>query len=258
MELMHRILVSSAKGGIGKSTTALGLAAALASRGRRVLLADCDVGNRCLDLMLGLEDCVLSDIGDVAAGRCAPDAALIPVPGMDSLRFCAAPNVWPEGCPLSRLPEALGELAEAAGAEFVICDSAGVGDAVRAVVSDFADGVLILSTQQPASIRSAERTASAFWELKQIPSRLIISCFDTRAARRQTRAGLLEIIDRTHLRTIGVVPYDGALLLAQENGRPVGAAPMADAAHGNIARRLLGEDVRLFEGMGRLRAQRLL
>ena len=48
------------------------------------------------------------------------------------------------------------------------------------------------------------------------------------------------------------------LLLAQENGRPVGAAPMADAAHGNIARRLLGEDVRLFEGMGRLRAQRLL
>ena len=71
VRLFHKILVSSLKGGIGKSTVALGIAAALADRGKRVLLLDCDDGNRCLDLMMGIEDRVLYDLSDVMEGRCS-------------------------------------------------------------------------------------------------------------------------------------------------------------------------------------------
>ncbi len=258
MEQFHRVIVSSAKGGIGKSTTALGTAAALASLGHRTLLVDCDVGNRCLDLMLGVEDRILCDLGDVAAERCEPSAAVTAVPGREALRFCAAPYAWPEGVPIERLPAALDKLAEASGAEFVFCDTAGSGETVRRIVSDFADGAFILSTQQPASIRSAERTAQLLTSIRPIPCRLVISCFDDRAARRGKRAGLLEIIDRTHVRTAGVVPLDPVLMLAQEEGRIPDADSRAGIAFRNIARRLLGEDVRLFEGMGALRARRVL
>ncbi len=258
MELFHRVIVSSAKGGIGKSTTALGTAAALAALGRRTLLVDCDVGNRCLDLMLGMEDRILCDLGDVAAERCDPSAAVTAVPGLEALRFCAAPYAWPDGVPIGRLPDALRALTETAGAEFIVCDTAGSGETVRSIVSDFADGALILSTQQPASIRSAERTAQLIASIRPIPCRLVISCFDDRAARRGKRAGLLEIIDRTHVRTIGVVPLDPTLLLSQEGGRIPEEGSRAGIAFSHIARRILGEDVRLFDGMGALRARRVL
>ena len=157
MELFHRILVTSAKGGIGKSTVALGVAAALSREGHRVLLLDCDAGNRCLDLMLGVENSVLYDLSDVYEGRCTPDAAFLSCPGLPNLVFCAAPVDPFTDLDADRFCGVLTSLAEASHAEFVICDTAGLGDGVRAIISGFADGALVIATQQPASIRSADR-----------------------------------------------------------------------------------------------------
>ena len=258
MELFHRILVTSAKGGIGKSTVALGVAAALSREGHRVLLVDCDAGNRCLDLMLGVENSVLYDLSDVYEGRCTPDAAFLSCPGLPNLVFCAAPVDPFTDLDADRFCGVLTSLAEASHAEFVICDTAGLGDGVRAIISGFADGALVIATQQPASIRSADRTAMFVEELGGIPARLIISCFEERAAEDGIRAGLIEIIDRTHVRTLGVVPKDRALLLSQETGRMPDEKSRAAAAFANIAKRILGEDVRLFSGMRKIRTKRVL
>ena len=258
MEHFHRILVTSAKGGIGKSTVALGVAAALSRQGRRVLLVDCDAGNRCLDLMLGVESLVLFDLSDVYEERCAPSDAFLSCPGLPNLVFCAAPGDPFADLDRERFSRTLTALAEAAHAEFVICDTAGLGDTVRAIASDFADGALVIATQQPASIRSADRTALFVEELGGIPARLVISCFEERAAEDGIRAGLIEIIDRTHVRTLGVVPKDRTLLLSQETGQMPGEKSRAAAAFSNIAKRILGEDVRLFSGMRKMRTKRVL
>ena len=71
--MQFRILVTSSKGGVGKSTTSLLLALSLAKRGKRVLLCDCDIGSRCLDMLLGIEDEVVYDIGDVYGGNVSAD-----------------------------------------------------------------------------------------------------------------------------------------------------------------------------------------
>ena len=258
MKLFQRIIVASLKGGIGKSTVALGTAAALAARGHRVLLVDCDEGNRCLDLMLGVEDRVLYDLGDVITGRCTPSDALITHPLAENLRFCAAPNRLPDPFVPTEAADALRALAEEAQADFVLCDTAGSGALMRAIVSEFADGALIVATQQPASIRSAERTAMLMQEIGNIPPRMVISLFEEDAAAGGERAGLLDIIDGARLRTVGVVPRDRTLLLAQEKGVLPDTKSRAGKAFANIAARLCGEDVRLFSGMKRMRAHRVL
>ena len=252
---MKKILVTSAKGGIGKSTVALGLAAALAEVGHRTLLVDCDVGNRCLDLMLGLEDSVLYDLGDVAGDRCAPEDVFLSPAGMNSLLFCAAPLSLPDDAEtVSRHAAALHRLAEAAHAEFVICDTAGT----RAIAASFADGALVIATQQPASIRAAERTAALVRDIADLPCRLIISMFEEIAAADGIRAGLLTIIDRTHLRTLGVIPRDRSLLLSQETGTLPDKKSRAARAFQNTARRLTGEDVPLFSGIKNIKTKKVL
>ncbi len=258
MELFHKILVTSSKGGIGKSTVALGVAAALSREGRRVLLVDCDAGNRCLDLMLGVENAVLYDLSDVYEDRCVPQQAFLSCPDLPNLVFCAAPADPFSDLDEERFCRVLTALAEESHAEFVICDTAGLGDTVRAVAAGFADGALIVATQQPASIRSADRTAMFVEEMGGIPARLVISCFEERAAEDGVRAGLIAIIDGAHVRTLGVVPKDRTLLLSQETGRMPGEKSRAGAAFANIAKRILGEDVRLFSGMRKIRTKRVL
>ncbi len=260
MKNIKKIIVTSAKGGIGKSTAALGIAAALSDLGRKTLLVDCDIGNRCLDLMTGMENEVLYDLADVACGRCTPEKALLTPAGKENLRFCAAPIAYDMTAEnaMKELTDALTALATAAEAEYVICDTAGTGSAVRAIAEQFADGALVIATQQPASIRSAEHTATLMKEWGALPCLLVISMFEEYAAADGLRAGLLEIIDKTHVRTVGVIPRDRTLLLAQEKGVLPEAKGRAARAMKNIAVRLTGEQTPLFCGIKGIKSGKIL
>ncbi len=259
MELMKKIIVTSAKGGIGKSTAALGLATSLAKAGHRTLLIDCDIGNRCLDLMAGLQDSVLYDLSDVAAERCTPEQALLSPENLHELRFCAAPAAAvTDDTDMDAYTAALIRLTEAAEASFVICDTAGTGPFVRAIASGFADSALVIATQQPASIRAAEHTASLMEAWGHLPCRLIISMFEDRAAADGIRAGLLEIIDKTHIRTVGVIPRDRTLMLSQEKGQLPAEKSRASRAFKNIAARLTGDEIPLFSGIREIKTGKVL
>lgn len=253
-----RILVTSSKGGIGKSTVSAGLALALAEMGRRVLLADCDLGGRSLDLLLGEEGDVLFDIGDVAHGRAAPSDAILKPWGNGNLSFCSSPAVCPTGdISADALIRALKELEAECGAEYVICDTAGMVYAPE-LAGKYADVALVAATQQPVSVRAAEATAMLLAERGLEDSRLIINCFEWRAAEKGSRSGILDIIDGAGIRCCGVVPFDRSLMLAGEAGEPPREDSDGMLAFENIARRLEGENVRLFSGMSRISGKRSL
>ena len=88
----HVILFTSCKGGVGKSTVCANLAMSLAEKGKKVLLIDCDFGNRCLDIILGLSDETVYDIGDAVLGRISPEDAVIKDKRSENLFFVAAPG----------------------------------------------------------------------------------------------------------------------------------------------------------------------
>lgn len=253
-----RILVTSSKGGIGKSTISVGLALAFAGMGRRVLLCDCDLGGRCLDLLMGVEHHVLFDIGDVAAGRAYPEKALLNPWDMPNLFFCPSPAFLdPSDVAGGKLTDALKALAAQCEADHVICDTAGMIWA-PSIAGKFADTALVIATQQPASIRAAEACALVLDERGLSDSRLIISMFDHKAAEKGSRAGIIDIIDGAGLRCDGVVPFDRTLMLAGESGsRPVKKSN-AEIAFVNIAARLEGDSVKLFSGMSGMSGKKYL
>ncbi len=253
-----RILVTSSKGGIGKSTLSVGLAIAFAKMGRRVLLCDCDLGGRCLDMFLGEEDNILFDIADLAAGRTDAGSVLSNPWKIPNLFFCPSPALYyPGDFEAGALGGALRALEAECDADHVICDTAGM-IAAPDIAKDFADTLLVVSTQQPASVRAAESAAVFLGGKERMERRLIISNFDRKAAKSGSRAGILDIIDGSGMQCAGIVPHDGELMLAGERGvLPPERCPGMQAFM-NIAARLEGNSVKLFSGISGIRGKRAL
>lgn len=272
MKLGGKILFSSLKGGVGKSTAACLIATALAEDGYRTVLVDLDFRSRSLDLILGVNDKVIFTFDDYMLGRCSADAVLIPVIGYDKpgraqgegkLLLCPAP---PETTfesatedPYSMIPDALEKLGEEADADFVICDT-GADSRIPLIVGEgFASLAVIVSEQSRTALRAAETTAIRLSECASVKDvRLLINNFDIEAARRGGRAGILEMIDGCSVRCIGVIPEDRTLAARQDAGvLPHKASPVIPASR-NVARRIQGVETPLFHGMKKQRRRTIL
>ena len=264
MSKNERILIASAKGGVGKSTTALGLALAYAEQGKSVLLVDCDVASRSLDLLCGSDSSVLYNLGDVILERIPPeDAVFAPFADYPDLAFCAAPHLFQEEEAFAKtgrhlvdlMGDAIKTLMASVPRDVVIIDtSSGGGVACAAGVSDELTTVLITAEQSKTSIRAAEYTASRMEQIGAIGQkcrmRLVVCSFDVKSAMKGRRAGIIEMIDRSTLKCIGVVPYDKNLVLCQEASLLPNERCISSVAYRNIARRMEGVKVPLFTGMG--------
>ena len=257
--MQYRIIVSSSKGGVGKSTTSALLAVSLAARGKRVLLLDLDLGTRCLDMFFGVEDSTVCDFADVYKKRVEPRRATVFLDGgTDGTLFFVASSLTltPDEVEKDRLAETVEEIADEVLAEYVICDTAGA--VIPTMLAKWANLGLICSTQMPASIRGAEATGKRLREAGLTAQRLIVTSFDYREAKSGIRSGLLGLIDGSSIRAIGVVPYDRELMISQEHGALPPKNSKAVIAYDNIAARLCGEERRLFYGMGRMKGKNAL
>ena len=247
-------LIVSAKGGVGKSTTALGLAIAFARTGKRVLLVDCDVASRSLELFSGVSP--LFHMGDMLLHRCTPDKVCVsPFSALPTLTFCAAPHrddadtllaQYPDGVPGAIAAGCRMLLDTEPGYDVVLWDT-GSGYEIPRVLAPLAQIALVCTEQSPASIRAAAYSASLLSEVPKV--RLVLCSFDMAAARRGERAGMLEMIDTCRLKCAAVIPLDPKLMRAQENGSLPDNKCTAMQAYTNLARRLEGWDVPLFTGM---------
>lgn len=237
------ITVCSGKGGVGKSTTAACLAAAIVCRGRRVLLIDADQGICSLAGVLGVDCAPLFDVCDVTARRCEFFRAVCPCPELAGLnlaigslargKFCTAADLS-VFCTLNK-----GQY------DYIIIDApAGIGAEFESAVKA-ADEVILVSTPDPVTIAACAKAAAEVQKLGK-RSRLIINRYDKKAARGGHLPTVDEIIDALGSRLLGIIPYDPQF--ARHGG--IGALELPEKAvsvpaYRNIAARICGKEVGL-------------
>ena len=261
-------LITSAKGGVGKSTVCANLGAALAESGKHVLLIDCDIANRCLDLMLGLENEAIFGIRDVCHGAVSLSDAIYQAPTLPSLHLLAGSLLSDED--LAILPEKLPTIVDDAqklGYDHILIDTPGGLHEILFAAARVVKEALIVSSAQTTAIRSAEQTALLLGEHGLSEMRLIVNQFMAADAilpvrrsavsrRKRTRAmqnaalTLISTVDTVSLTLLGVIPFDASLWDAQNRGCLIDHKTLTDtffaSAHRNIARRICGRSVPLF------------
>ncbi len=236
------ILVTSGKGGTGKTTVTAGVAVCLAALGKRVLCVDLDIGLRKLDLVLGLTDRAAMDFSDVMAFRCPLSSAAVEHPDIKGLFLLTAPVRLedPDSEAFRRL------IADAKDCfDYVLMDSpAGLGAGFQLGMAA-ADRAIVVSATDPAALRDAQRAVTELLPcVKDI--RLVMNRVQPKLIRR-LRTTIDSAMDEAGLPLLGIVPEDGEIAVAAACGEPLALCSHGDAAMAclNITRRLLGRHVPL-------------
>lgn len=238
------IVITSGKGGTGKTSITGGVGSCLAAMGRRVLCIDGDIGLRNLDLTLGMSDQVLMDFTDVMEGRCSLSDAAVEHQKIKNLFLLTAPVITPAEL-ISN--DAMYDLIQSAKERFdyILMDApAGIGPGFHLAISG-ADRAIIVSTSDSSSLRDAQRT-STLLEGKVTVSHLVVNRVKPKLLRRLNTT-IDDAMDLTGLPLLGLVPEDERVSIASNQGIPVinVANKGAPTAYHRIARRLEGESVPL-------------
>ena len=237
------VVVTSGKGGTGKTSLTGGVSSCLAALGRRVLCIDMDIGLRNLDISLGLTDRALMDFTDVLECRCSLKRAAVPHPVIKNLYLLTAPLTLSPGISEERMKAFLRTAREQY--DYILMDSpAGMGEGFRLAVCG-ADRGIVVSTTDTSALRDAQRVVSLL--SRQLPSiHLVVNRVQPKLLRR-LHTTIDDAMDAAGLPLLGVVPEDEQVMLSANQGKPIILASRKGAAvaYLNIARRLMGERVPL-------------
>ncbi len=257
-KLARVIFVTGFKGGVGKTTVSANIASTLHALGKKVLVIDGDFGMRCMDMVLGLESETLFDCSDVLAGRCSATAAMTEVKGMQDFSFIPAPmNLSEEKIPKNAFSELIDELRD--DFDFIIIDSCAEMTDYYLSFASVADEAIIVTLHQSTSVRAAEKTATRLSTMGIKELSLVVNGYRAQMAEKGKLPDIIDIINRSSVRLLGVVPYGEKLSAAQEaaelafTGDLKKKAAKWESAFYNIARRLCGNRVKLLGGVEQLK-----
>ena len=239
------IVVTSGKGGVGKTTATANIGLGLASHERKVVMIDGDIGLRNLDLILGVENRVVYNLVDVVSGRCQPRQALVKDKRLPNLFLIPASQIdQKDAVNTDQMRELSAQLKEEF--DFVLIDCpAGIEQGFRNAVAA-ADEAIVITTPDVSPVRDADRVIGLLQGSLGDPQ-LIINRMSMDLVKRGDMLDQQDVLDILAVRLLGIVPEDEAVLIAGNKGTPVilnlnGGSPSGDA-YGRIARRILGEDV---------------
>jgi septum site-determining protein MinD len=240
------IVVTSGKGGVGKTSTSANVGTALALAEKKVCLVDADIGLRNLDVVLGLENRIIYDVVDVVTGACRLDQALIKDKRFQHLCLLPASQTKDKS---ALVPEAMRkivlELKEKF--DFVIIDCpAGIEQGFQLAIAG-ADRAIVVTTPENAAVRDADRVIGLLEKSKIHGPKLVINRIRPHMVRQGDMLDIEEIVSILAIDLLGAVPDDESVISGSNHGEPTVMNPSSRAAiaYRNIARRILGDSVPL-------------
>jgi septum site-determining protein MinD len=239
----RRIVITSGKGGVGKTTTTANLGAALALRGHRVVVVDADIGLRNLDLVLGVEKRIVFDLVEVVEGRCQLRQALIRDKRFETLSILpAAQTREKEAVSEEQFAAVVAELAQSHDYVLVDCP-AGIEHGFRNAVAGALEAIVV-TTPEVSAIRDADRVIGKLGE-RGLPIRLVINRIRPEMVRSGDMMSVEDVVEVLQTELLGIVPDDEEVIDTTNRGEPIvlDSTRRLASIYYKIARRLEGEIV---------------
>ena len=230
------IVITSGKGGVGKTTTSANVGTGLAILGYKVVLIDTDIGLRNLDVVMGLENRIVYNLVDVVEGNCRIKQALILLPSAQT-RDKTAVNP-------GQMKKLVGDLR--GEFDYILLDSpAGIERGFKNAVAG-ADRAFVVTTPEVSAIRDADRIIGLLEAEDMGAIDLIVNRVRMDMVRRGDMMSVGDVVDILSVNMIGAIPDDEDIVISTNQGEPLaGTQSLAGQAYMNICKRIVGESVPL-------------
>lgn len=252
------IVVTSGKGGVGKTTVTANLSARLAMEGYKVVAMDADIGLRNLDVVMGLENRIVFNMIDVLEGACKLPQALVKDKRVENLHLLPAAQTRTKDAVTSDQMKSLCDSLRG-DFDFVLVDSpAGIESGFRNAAAG-ADEALVVATPEVSSVRDADRIIGLLESFGKRSINLIVNRVRPEMVRKGKMLGVNDVMEILAVDMIGIIPEDESVVISTNRGEPLTLTNPSPAskAFEKIAGRILGRDIPL-QGLDELEEKGLL
>ncbi|WP_027131613.1 septum site-determining protein MinD [Fusobacterium necrophorum] len=238
------IVVTSGKGGVGKTTTTANIGAGLAEKGHKVLLIDTDIGLRNLDVVMGLENRIVYDLVDVIEGKCRIPQALIKDKRCSNLSLLPAAQIRDKNDINEEQMKTLIEVLRKDFDYIIIDCPAGIEQGFKNAISA-ADRAIVVTTPEISATRDADRIIGLLEANGIKEPKLIVNRIRMDMVKENNMLSVEDMLDILAIALIGVVPDDESIVISTNKGEPLvyKGETLAAKAYRNIVERIEGKEV---------------